>query len=338
VKIAIVGVGERYKSNICIIKKYFDIVGIFCENVTGSIVIDGLVVRNTKEICNFEFEKALICSDKYFDEIFAELVKLNVCPNIIVGLEFLSPYWRLEDDERYQRTLVEYDNLCNEQNYYRFPITDIEPHKDDYRSNAGSIDSHYFLQDILMAKIIINTTPKIHYDIGSRIDGLISHLIVGGISVHEIDIRELKSIEIGYGIPRLQFEQADATGLLSIEDDSIDSLSSCHAVEHFGLGRYGDEIDPTAWEKGLMAMQRVMKTNGKLFLSVPIGKEEKLVFNSCRIFYPKTIVETLDKMTLQEMYIIHDFKVYQYSWSDFEMEKYKDIIGEYDCGLFIFTK
>ena len=93
-----------------------------------------------------------------------------------------------------------------------------------------------------------------------------------------------------------------------------------------------------AWEKGLKSMQRVLKRGGNLFLSVPSGVEEKLIFNSCRIFRPRTIIDTLHDLCLKEMYLIHDFKIFKFNEDDIEKGNFENIVGEYDCGLFIFEK
>lgn len=50
----------------------------------------------------------------------------------------------------------------------RFPI-----YKDKYQ-DAGRIAEHYFLQDIYFSKIICQTRSKVHYDIGSRVEGGVS--------------------------------------------------------------------------------------------------------------------------------------------------------------------
>lgn len=62
-----------------------------------------------------------------------------------------------------------------------------------------------------------------------------------------------------------------------------DSLSSLHALEHFGLGRYGDPICFDGHIKGLENFYKILKQNGKLYLSVPIGKQI-IEFNSQRLF------------------------------------------------------
>ena len=53
-----------------------------------------------------------------------------------------------------------------------------------------------------------------------------------------------------------------------IKNDSIDSLSCIYALEHYGLGRYGDPIDPDGWLKGLIEMQRILTRGGICILQL----------------------------------------------------------------------
>jgi hypothetical protein len=105
--------------------------------------------------------------------------------------------------------------------------------------NAGIAQGHYFFQDLWAAQKIYRRQPTRHVDIGSSISGFISHLLVFVDRVEVIDIRPLTST-----VANLAFVQDDATLLSGFQDNSIASLSSLHAGEHFGLGRYGDPIDP----------------------------------------------------------------------------------------------
>lgn len=199
----------------------------------------------------------------------------------------------------------------------------------DYYASAGKVDGHYFLQDLYFArKVIENINPdEKHFDIGSRVDGFISHLLVAKQKVVQMDVRPLNIKLAG-----LEFRWADATNLDGIEDGSINSISSLHAIEHFGLGRYGDEIDPDAWKKILASMKRVMKQGGKLYLSVPVGNEQKICFNAHRIFSPQTIINELTDMKLLSWAYVHDGRIIE--GKDVSRSK----LGSYDCGMFIFEK
>ncbi len=143
---------------------------------------------------------------------------------------------------------------------------------DKYAPN-GVIDSQYFIQDIWGARKVLAHKPDVHYDVG------------------------------------ITYIQANATRLENIADNSIHSLSALCSIEHFGLGRYGDPIEPDAWEGALKAFQRVLKPNGRLYLSVPVADEDRLCFNAHRIYKPQTIIDSLDSMQIIEMGYIKDFDV-----------------------------
>ena len=208
---------------------------------------------------------------------------------------------------------------------------------DKYMS-AGSVDGHYFLQDIYVASKILECNPANHYDIGSRVDGFIAHLLTGFKEEQSITMLDIRPLPVN--IPKLNFIQTDATLLSEIEDESIYSLSSLHAVEHFGLGRYGDKIEPGACFTAMKAMQRVMANGGYLYFSVPIGTENATIFNAHRMFTPKTILDIFDHMELLEFSYIHDYKITTITGVDAKASIYgsKLQIHDYDCGIFIFRK
>ena len=221
----------------------------------------------------------------------------------------------------------EYIKLSKDQdNGFPFLKQNCFPCLNDAEALAGKVDTHYFWQDIYMAKKVIISGVHEHYDIGSRLDGFIAHLLSAGIKVNMIDIRPLP-----LNIEGLSFVKADATDLDGIADDSLASLSSLHAVEHFGLGRYGDKVDPGAWKKALSSFQKKLKKGGVLYFSVPIGNEQKVMFNAHRIFSPETIVESLPALELVSFAFIHDNKIIETDIKNAEL-------GDYDCGLFVFRK
>ncbi len=174
-----------------------------------------------------------------------------------------------------------------------FPITA------DRTASAGDATSAYFQQDLWAARRIHAVAPATHLDIGSRIDGFVGHLLAFR-DVEVIDIRRLDSPVAG-----LTFRQEDATSLTSIPDDSVESLSSLHAVEHFGLGRYGDPLDPTACFTAMRAMARVLAPGGHLYFSVPIGRE-RVEFNAHRILDPQRVRSTFADLDLVEFSAIDD--------------------------------
>lgn len=163
----------------------------------------------------------------------------------------------------------------------------------DKFDQAGSI-GNYFWQDLWAARLIIEQGVKEHFDIGSRLDGFIAHLLAANIEVNVIDIRKFPG-----EIEHLHTIVDDATTLHQIEDESVESMSALCSLEHFGLGRYGDPIDPEACFKCFDNIQRKLKRRGHLYISVPIGKE-RVEFNAHRVFYANTIAACFQKLQMQE--------------------------------------
>ncbi|WP_051525913.1 DUF268 domain-containing protein [Butyrivibrio proteoclasticus] len=136
--------------------------------------------------------------------------------------------------------------------------------------------------------------------------------------------------------------------LAGAEKSSFDYLSSLHELEHIELGRYGDPLDYTGWKKALHQYNRVLKKNGLLLLSAPVGSVQRVCLNAHRVFEPLTIIEELaPDMRLLEFTFIHDTKRTTTRYENNEgYAKMYDVIenltrtrlGEYDCGIFIFER
>jgi len=148
----------------------------------------------------------------------------------------------------------------------------------DRYQTAGAVKGHYFNQDLFVAKQVFKANPARHVDVGSRIDGFIAH-IASFRTVDVLDIRPLESPD-----DNITFHQVNILDLDSKWFESTDSLSCLHALEHFGLGRYGDPVDVDGWFKGLEAMTSMLKPRGVLYLSVPTGLTQRVEFNAQRVF------------------------------------------------------
>lgn len=137
-----------------------------------------------------------------------------------------------------------------------------------------------------MARRIYDSSPERHVDVGSRIDGLIGHLLTFR-EVEVVDIRRLES-----SVEGLHFVQSDATTLDAVPAGSVPSASSVHALEHFGLGRYGDPIDPDGHVKALRALGNIVAPGGELYVGVPVGRPV-VEFNAHRILDPRLVLDEL---------------------------------------------
>ena len=78
------------------------------------------------------------------------------------------------------------------------------------------------------------------------------------------------------------------------------SLSSICVVEHIGLGRYGDPLDPRGSEKSISEIIRVLKPGGDLYFTVPIDAADKIYFNAHRSFTRGHVLELFGALKLME--------------------------------------
>lgn len=209
---------------------------------------------------------------------------------------------------------------------FQLSILNNHPIYFDRYDEAGHILQHYFHQDIWAAKKVFKSGVKNHYDVGSRLDGFISHCLTF-CKITMLDIRGLDKT-----IPNLDFIQTDCTNMKNIKTGSIKSISSLHAIEHFGLGRYGDPIDPWGYKKAIDELKRVTKKGGDIYFSVPIGKQ-RLEFNNQRVFSPKYVLELFSGMKLKEFSLVNDKNDFV---ENVKPEKYLNV--KYSCGLFHFQK
>lgn len=180
----------------------------------------------------------------------------------------------------------------------------LNPYLGDRYKEGGSTKNEYFWQDLLVAQRIFKQKPLRHVDVGSRIDGFVAH-VASFRPVEVFDIRPVNS-----DIPGVVFKQADLMSADSVaalcagNAGYCDSLSCLHAIEHFGLGRYGDPVDPSGYRRGIENLSKLLQPGGRLYLSTPIGSE-RVEFNANRVFDPSTILDVanaaglhLDELTV----------------------------------------
>jgi hypothetical protein len=166
-----------------------------------------------------------------------------------------------------------------------FPIRKFYPCFTDRFSSSGTAKGDYFHQDLLVARRVFMNAPQTHYDVGSMVNGFVAH-VASFRKIFVLDIRPLQS-----KVDNIVFEQQDfIVPLKETLKECTDSLSCLHALEHFGLGRYGDPIDYKGYLKGLENLYLMLKPEGKFYFSVPIGKQ-RIEFNAHRVFSVKYLLE-----------------------------------------------
>ena len=326
-----------------------EIIGFIETNKTIDFYKNRPVYSIDEIPCNYDY---IIVANTYVNEIYRECVARKMSFDKIIFLKGVTQVVGYNDLVMIKEILGEknYTNYCSEfgLNELTFFEEDIKRYHEmntresfqiqkqylwpvirDKYAPAGSV-GNYFWQDLWAARLIYKSNVKKHFDIGSRIDGFIAHLLAMEIEVSIIDIREFPE-----EVENLHTIVDDATSLKQIPDNSIDSMSALCSLEHFGLGRYGDPIDPEACFKCFAEIQKKIKTGGHLYISLPIGKE-RVEFNAHRVFYATTIKRCFGELALKEFSCTANGKI-EY---DVELHKYDEDRhnGNYRYGLFHFAK
>jgi len=203
----------------------------------------------------------------------------------------------------------------------------------DIGEDGGNTSGHYFHQDLLVAQHIYKAQPVKHVDIGSRIDGFVAH-VASFREIEVIDIRALSN-----ELPNVKFVQADMMNPIGDRlKNYSDSVSSLHAMEHFGLGRYGDPIDAEGYLKGLNNVYEILQSGGTFYFSVPIGPQ-RVEFNAHRVFSIRYLLDYFNgKYTLESFSFVDD-KGDIHRNVELDDRSIDDNCGcKYGCGIFILKK
>lgn len=214
----------------------------------------------------------------------------------------------------------------------------LKPCLHDRYEEGGITKSEYFWQDLLVARWIYEAKPIKHVDIGSRIDGFVAHVA----SFRDIEVFDVRPVSTF--IPGVTFTQADLMDantikpLLKETKGYCDSLSCLHVIEHFGLGRYGDSIDPLGYLRGIENMAKLLEPGGTFYLSTPIGKE-RVEFNANWVFNPNSIINATKSFGL----ILKRLTVYNSKKGELDSNLDTNTLREladqpYNLGIFTFKK
>jgi hypothetical protein len=202
-------------------------------------------------------------------------------------------------------------------------VLELQPCLGDWSTHTP-FDAHYFYQGAWLARRVYASKTAKHVDIGSSV--LTVSVLSAQVETLFVDYRPLKaSLQ---GLTSIAGNILD----LSFSSGSIESLSCLHVIEHIGLGRYGDPIDPLGSAKAALELQRVVGRGGNLFISLPVGRE-RVCFNAHRVHSPVSVLELFPELKLVEFSYVDDAGQYA------EKRSVEEAIGfEYGCGLFHFQK
>lgn len=240
------------------------------------------------------------------------------------GIDLKTPYYKLKNWDWFRRTREEF--------VARGGIIDfIYPIWSDLSDNAGTNKGHYFHQDLLVANLISQANPIRHIDVGSRVDGFVAHVA----AFREIEVLDIRHLEPSVH-SNIKFSMLDLMSDIS-ESEITDSLSCLHAIEHFGLGRYGDSINPNGHLIGFENLISLLKKNAILYISFPItSSTAKVYFNAHRVFNYLEILSWpgSENLALQRFDLVDDrgdlYMNHDINNVTIEMN--------YGCGIYTFLK
>jgi len=187
-------------------------------------------------------------------------------------------------------------------------------------------DHHYVYHTAWAAKVLRELDCKSHYDFSSSL--MFCSIISAFMEVHHYDYRAPD-----ISLDNLYVGTANLVNL-PFESNSVESLSCMHVIEHIGLGRYGDTLDPEGDLKAAKELIRILRLGGYLLMVVPMGEESIIRFNAHRIYNYQTLVNMFQDLDLVEFTFWNDKSDNFKRHSD--LSDIKD--SEYGCGCFVFRK
>lgn len=180
----------------------------------------------------------------------------------------------------------------------RFPARWAERHAFLLDRTARTpFDRHYTYHPAWAARVLARTRPALHVDISSTLH--FSAIVSAFVPVQFYDYRPAD-----LSMNNLSSHFADLLAL-PFADASVESISCMHTVEHVGLGRYGDPIDPDGDLKAIAELKRVLAPGGSLLFVTPVGRP-RLVFNAHRIYAYDQVLEAFAGLALREFALVPD--------------------------------
>lgn len=206
-------------------------------------------------------------------------------------------------------------------------VGDFYPQIKDKTVQTG-FDRHYVYHTSWAARIVAETRPAKHVDISSSLyfSGLVSAFV-------PVDFYDYRPADLR--LSNLTSSHGDLMAL-PFKDASVPSLSCMHTIEHIGLGRYGDPIDPEGDIKACAELSRVLAVDGRLIFVTPIGAKSMIEWNAHRIYSYDQAMALFPDLTLVEFSLIPE---HADGGGLVRNAGPKLLDGEkYACGCFVFTK
>lgn len=194
-------------------------------------------------------------------------------------------------------------------------------------TGTTGFDTHYVYHTGWAARVLARLKPAHHVDIGSSL------FFVSNVSAH-VPMTHYDYRPPAFAIPGAEVGAADLLAL-SFADGSIPSLSCMHVIEHVGLGRYGDTLDPMGDARACSELKRVLAPGGHLLFVTPVGRPE-IHFNAHRIYSFESVMVLFEGLELAEFALITDKR--DGAMLVMDADPARVARQRYGCGCFLFRK
>lgn len=199
----------------------------------------------------------------------------------------------------FRRDLVRFRSLLaasHDPRRFSVRTADLYPCLSD-RTATTAFEPHYTYHTAWAARVLAETKPAKHIDISSSLffAGIVSAFV-------PIDFYDFRPAPLQ--LSGLATKSGDLMRL-PFADQSVESLSCMHVVEHVGLGRYGDPLDPDGDLKAMAELQRVVAPGGDFLFVAPVGRP-RICFNAHRIYAYRHVLVGFKALQLHRSALIPD--------------------------------
>lgn len=223
-----------------------------------------------------------------------------------------------------------YQEFCASLLLNGLSTSDVAPSRPVLNENGPmhEFDWHYILHTGWAARWLMTERRriKVHRDFASSL-----YFAAIASSIVEFEYYDIRKVIIP--LPGLGTNRADLKAI-NLPDNSCESVSCLHVIEHIGLGRYGDEIDAIGDAKAANELSRILAPGGQLLIVTPVGNP-RVMFNAHRIYSPIQVKDLFWNLTLDEFSLIGNDGTFKRMSNETEVN---DDSPWGACGCFRFIK
>lgn len=193
------------------------------------------------------------------------------------------------------------------------------------RTQTTEFEPHYIYHIAWAIREINKINPQQHIDFSSSLYFIVT--LSASIPTIFYDYRPAD-----IHISNLYCKKAELCNI-PLPNNSVESLSCLHVLEHVGLERYGDPFAPQGDIQAINELKRILKQDGHLLVAVPMGEIPRIQYNAHRIYSYSLFLSYFRELKLEKFSFINDKKEF------IEFATEEDTVGQaWGCGCFLFRK